>query len=144
MKTSFSDTVRFVVGLLVMYIAWQLHRAGVFVRLGSFFDFSGSHSGGLGGVSDIILGIVPVVVDAVMVVGTLSLAFFGFCWKAIRPLSVKVAILLDRKLEEYGVDLYELESNVSPKAPPKNLDVSKLEDLLLDISDRITALEQEV
>jgi hypothetical protein len=140
----FSDTVRFITGLLVMYIAWQLHNAGVFVRLGSFFDFSGSHRGSFGGVSDIILGVVPVVVDAVMVVGTLSLAFFGFCWKAVKPLCVKLAILLDRKLEEYGVDLYELEARVAPKPAPKNLDVDKLEELLLDISDRITALEQEV
>lgn len=127
-----------------MYVAWQLHSAGTFVRLGSFFDFSGSHSGGFGGVSDVILGVVPVVVDSVCVIGTLTLAFFAFCWRAIRPLATKLAILLDRKLEEYGVDLYELKSNVSPKAPPKNLDVDKLESLLLDISDRITALEQEV
>lgn len=144
MKNRFSDTVRFVVGLFVMYTAWQLHTAGVFVRLGSFFDFSGSHSGGFGGVSDIILGVVPVVVDAVMVVGSLSLAFFAFCWKALRPICVKLAILLDKKLEEYGIDLYELDSQIVIQKSPKNLDVDKLEALLLDISDRITALEQEV
>lgn len=144
MKNKFSDTVRFVVGLLVMYIVYQLHSAGVFVRLGSFFDFSGSHSGAFGGVSDVILGIVPVVVDAVCVVGTLSLAFFGLCWRAVRPLVTKVLILLDRKLEEYGIDLYELDGQLNAHEAPKNLDVAKLEELLLDISDRITALEQEV
>lgn len=144
MKNKFSDTVRFVVGLLVMYIVYQLHSAGVFVRLGSFFDFSGSHSGAFGGVSDVILGIVPVVVDAICVVGTLSLAFFGLCWKALRPLCVKLAILLDRKLEEYGIDLYELESQIKPSDAPKNLDVDKLTAALLELSDRLTALEQEV
>ena len=142
--TKFSDTVRFVVGLLVMYIVYQLHTAGVFVRIGSFLDFSGSHNGAFGGVSDVILGIIPVVVDAVMVVGTLSLAFFGFCWKALKPISVKLAILLDRKLEEYGVDLYELEGQVSAKKAPKNLDVDKLTAALLDLSDRLKAIEQEV
>ena len=144
MKTKFSDTVRFVVGLMVCYAVWQLHSAGVFVRLGSFVDFSGSHSGGFGGVSDVILGIVPVVVDAVCVVGTLALAFFAFCWKALRPLVVKGGILLDRKLEDYGIDLYELESQITIKDAPKNLDVDKLTAALLELSDRLTALEQEV
>ena len=140
----FSDTVKFVVGILVMYITWQLHSAGVFSRIGSFIDFSGSHNGAFGGVSDVILGIVPVVVDAVIVVGTVSLAFFSLIWKAVRPLAIKSMILLDRKLEDYGVDLYELETEINIQKNPKNLDVDKLEEVLEDLESRIEEMEEGV
>jgi len=138
-KNKFSETVKFIVGILVMYAVWQLHKAGVFTRIGTFLDFSGRNN--FGGVTDVLLGVLPVVVDAVCVVGSISLAFFGLCWKAIRPLFIKLAVLLDKKLEEYGVDLYEIGGVYSPPAA-RGLDVDKLAATLQDISDRLELVEQ--
>jgi len=137
--SKFNDTVKFVVGVAVMYLAWQLHNAGVFARLGNLFDLS-SHRN-FGGVTDVLLGVIPVVVDAVCVVGSVALAFFGLCWKALRPVCVKLAVLLDKKLEGYGVDLYEI-GGVHVPAAPKGLDVDKLAATLQDISDRLELIEQ--
>ena len=134
----FSETVKFIVGILVMYAVWQLHTAGVFTRLGTFFNLSGR--GNFGGVTEVLLGIVPVMVDAVCVVGSISLAFFGLCWRALRPVAVKLAVLLDKKLEEYGADLYEVGGVYAPAA--KGLDVDKLSDTLQDLADRLELAEQ--
>ena len=139
MNSKFSETVKFIVGVLVMYVAWQLHTAGVFTRIGTFLDFSGRNN--FGGVTDVLLGVLPVVVDAVCVVGSISLAFFGLCWKALRPLCLKLAVLLDKKLEGYGVDLYEVGGVYAPPAV-KGLDVDKLSATLQDIADRLELVEQ--
>lgn len=139
MSNKFSETVKFIVGILVMYAVWQLHKAGVFTRIGTFLDFSGRNN--FSGVTDVLLGVLPVVVDAVCVVGSISLAFFGLCWKAIRPLFIKLAVLLDKKLEEYGVDLYEI-GGVYSQPAAKGLDIDKLAATLQDIADRLELVEQ--
>jgi len=107
MNNKFSDTVKFVVGCFTIYLIWQLHKAGVFFRIGSLFDFGASP---YGSVTNIILGIVPVVCDAVIVVGGVALAVYGFIWRSLSPVLMKLLRLLDAKLEEYGIDLIEFEN----------------------------------
>lgn len=107
MNNKFSDTVKFVVGCFTIYLIWQLHKAGVFYRIGSLLDFGASS---YGSVTNIILGIVPVVCDAIIVVGGVALAVYGFLWRAVSPVCTKLLRLLDAKLEEYGIDLIEFDS----------------------------------
>ena len=44
--------------------------------------------------------------------GSLAIAFYGFLSKALTPICLKLIRLLDKKLEEYGIDLIEFEPEV--------------------------------
>ncbi len=90
---------------------------------------------------DLLWSALPLFIDAVCTVGIVALAFFTFMWRLIRPLCVKVAILLDKKLEEYGIDLYELNANEAPA--PRKLDLTELENVLGRILDRVSKLENK-
>ncbi len=103
-----SETVRFVVGLIVMYAIFRIHQTGFFYDVAGLFSRN-SVRGGFSGVSDVILGVVPVVVDAVCFAGAMALAFYTLLAKAVRPLCLKLIRLLDKKLEELGIDLIEFE-----------------------------------
>ena len=107
MSSKASDTVKFFVGCFVIYLVWQLHKMGFFYRIGDLLTFG--HRGGFSGVTTVILGVVPVVVDAIIVVGSVALTFYGMVWKAISPVAMKLLRLLDAKLEEYGIDLIEFD-----------------------------------
>ena len=140
MKT-FNDTVRFVVGLVVMYAAYRLHAAGVFTRLGSLIGFSSGYGSGYGGVSDILLTVLPTVVDSVCFIGSVALAFFGFCWKALKPLAHKLLLLLDRKLESYGIDIYEQDN--LPKIDT-DIDADALTEVLEDLNESIDSISERL
>ena len=139
MNSQFSQTVRFIVGLVVMYAIYQLHSAGVFIRIGSLF--SGNLRGnGFGGATEVLIGIIPVLVDSVAFVGSLTLTFFLFIWRALKPSVTKLTILLDKKLESYGIDLYEVGAVSS--TPIKDIDPSKLVDTLEKLDARLEAIEK--
>ena len=136
----FSQTVRFVVGLIVMYAIYQLHNAGVFVRIGNLFDLR-SPATEFGGVTDVLMGVVPVLVDSITFIGSIALTFSLFIWRGLKPYAIKLAVLLDKKLEGYGVDLYEIGGVYEAKAP-KGLDIEKLTATLQDLADRLELIEQ--
>jgi hypothetical protein len=139
MNSQFSQTVRFVVGLIVMYSIYQLHSAGVFVRIGSLF--SGELRGsGFGGATEVLIGIIPVLVDSIAFIGSITLTFFLFMWRALKPSVTKLMVLLDKKLESYGIDLYEVGAVSS--SPIKDIDPSKLVDTLEKLDARLEAVEK--
>ena len=152
----FSDLVRFVVGLIVMYTIYRLHSMGVFTKIGVLFSgMAFEQRGGFGSVSGIVLDLLPVVVDSVCFIGGIALAFGGFCWKLTAPLFHKLLLLIDAKLETVGIDIYD-EENHEPKLETTvgelkvNItrdDVedwfSSLEETLDSISERLALLEGE-
>jgi len=139
MNSQFSQTVRFVVGLIVMYSIYLLHSAGVFVRIGSLF--SGELRGsGFGGATEVLIGIIPVLVDSIAFIGSITLTFFLFMWRALKPSVTKLMVLLDKKLESYGIDLYEVGAVSS--SPIKDIDPSKLVDTLEKLDARLEAVEK--
>ena len=110
-----SETVRFVVGLIVMYAIFRIHQTGFFYDVAGLFSRN-SYRSGFSGVSDVILGVVPVIVDAVCFAGAMALAFYSLISKAVKPLCLKLLRLLDTKLESLGIDLIEFEDE---KPEPK-------------------------
>ncbi len=105
-----SDTVKFFVGCFILYFAWQLHQAGWFEAVADLFSRNSLRYNGFGGVADVLIGVIPVAVDAVCVVGSVAIAFYGFLWKLVSPVIVKLLMLLDAKVEErYGIDLYDFD-----------------------------------
>jgi hypothetical protein len=104
MKTP--KTLQFIVGCAVIYFAWHLADAGWFGRIVGVFS---SSQGFRGGLSDLILDLVPYLVDTVCLFGSVALAFYTLLAKAVRPLCLKLVRLLDKKLEELGIDLIEFE-----------------------------------
>ena len=135
-----NKSLQFITGCFVIYLTWQMHSAGWFAAAASLFSTgSYNYNGFSGSVMDLFLSLLPLVVDAVCTVGIVALAFFTFVWRLIKPLVIKLAILLDKKLEEYGIDLYELELTASPE--PRKLDLTELENVLGRILDRVQRLE---
>jgi hypothetical protein len=135
-----NKALQFIVGCFVIYLTWQLHSQGWFAAAASLLSTGEyNYNGFSGSVMDLALSLLPLVVDAVATVGIVALAFFTFVWRVIKPLAIKLAILLDKKLEGYGIDLYELEQ--STQAPPRKLDLSELENVLGRILDRVQRLE---
>ena len=137
MKTP--KTLQFIVGLAVIYFAWQLAQAGWFDRAGNLFRNSSYDRGLGGGLSDLALDILPYLIDTVCLFGAVAIAMYGFILRATKPLAVKLAILLDKNLEKFGYDLYELQDN---ELPAKKLDVPVLENTLGDLLDRVKRLEE--
>ena len=150
MKSNNSPVLRFIVGLAMIYFVWTLASAGVFHKAINLFR----GNAGFSGVTDLALDILPYAVDTVMLFGTIGIAIWAFLLKAVTPLATKLLRLLDAKLEDYGIDLFEFEDE--KPAPEQEvdekpeLDVLKLNDVLSDIdqsldslSDRIALLEGE-
>lgn len=111
MKTP--KTLQFIVGCAVIYFAWHLAEAGWFGRIVGVFS---STKGFRGGLSDLILDLLPYLVDTVCLFGTMALAFYSLISKAVKPLCLKLLRLLDTKLESLGIDLIEFEDE---KPEPK-------------------------
>lgn len=104
MKTP--KTLQFLVGCAVIYFAWHLADAGWFGRIVGIFSSPKGFSGGL---SDLVLDLLPYLVDTVCLFGAVALALYGLIAKAVRPLAKKLLRLLDTKLESLGIDLIEFE-----------------------------------
>jgi hypothetical protein len=135
-----NKSLQFIMGCFIIFLAWEMHSAGWFAAAASLFSTGGyDYNGFSGSVMDLFLSLLPLVVDAVCTVGIVALAFFTFVWRLIKPLVIKLAILLDKKLEGYGIDLYELELTASPE--PRKLDLTELENVLGRILDRVQRLE---
>lgn len=99
-------TLQFIVGCAVIYFAWHLADAGWFGRIVGVFQSPRGFSGGL---SDLVLDLLPYLVDTVCLFGSIAIAFYGFLSKAVKPICLKLIRLLDKKLEEYGIDLVEFD-----------------------------------
>jgi hypothetical protein len=99
-------TLQFLVGCAVIYFAWHLADAGWFGRIVGVFSSPKGFSGGL---SDLILDLLPYLVDTVCLFGAVALALYGLIARAVRPLGRKLLRLLDNKLESLGFDLIEFE-----------------------------------
>ncbi len=134
-----NKSLQFITGCFVIYLTYQLHAAGWFAAAASVFSASGD--GFQGSVLDLFMSALPLVVDAVCTVGIIALTFLTFLWRLFKPLAVKLAILLDKKLESYGIDLYELDANFTPA--PRKLDLTELENVLGRILDRVQNLEDK-
>ena len=132
-----NKSLQFITGCFVIYLTYQLHAAGWFAAAASVL--SAPEEGLKGSVLDLFMSALPLVVDAVCTVGIIALTFLTFLWRLVKPLAVKLAILLDKKLESYGIDLYELDANFTPA--PRKLDLTELENVLGRILDRVQKLE---
>lgn len=130
---------QFIVGCFTLYTAWQLHSAGFFAAVAAVFSSTDQYQG-LGGIlSDLAAIAVPVLFDAVVMVGIVSIAVTKLMWGLVKPWAVRLAILIDKQLEKLGVDLYELEVSSAPE--PRTLDLGELETVLGRILDRLSSLE---
>ena len=135
-----NKSLQFITGCFVIYLTYQLHAAGWFAAVAAYFSTgSYSYDGFSGTMLDLFWSALPLVVDAICTVGIIALTFLTFIWRLFKPLAVKLAILLDKKLESYGIDLYELDANQPPA--PRKLDLSELENVLGRILDRVQKLE---
>ena len=124
-----------------MYLAWQLAQAGWFDRIPSLFK-SGSTEGFSGGLSDLVLDILPYLVNTVCLFGSIAIAFYGFMLKAIKPTARKLARLLDDKLEGLGYDLWDFSDEPKPIMIESDLDIDELEDTIEILNARLAALEE--
>ena len=70
-------------------------------------------SEGLGGVSELLIGFVPFMVDFVCTVGIIAISVYTMLWKAVKPLCMKLLRLLDAKLEEHGIDLIDFDDEAN-------------------------------
>ncbi len=136
-----NKSLQFIAGCLVIYLTYQLHSAGWFAAAASVFSSPSDLNGFGNSVLDLFWSALPLVVDAVCTVGIIALTFLTFIWRLVRPLCVKLAILLDKKLESYGIDLYELDGQMTPA--PRGLDLTELENVLGRILSRISNLESK-
>ncbi len=137
-----NKSLQCIVGCFVIYLAWQMHSAGWFAAAGSYLSVGEySYDGFSGSVLDLLWSLLPLVIDSLCTVGIIAMAFFTFLWRLIRPLCVKLAILMDKKLEDYGIDLYELDASQQPA--PRKLDLTELENVLSRILERVTDLEKK-
>ena len=134
-----NKSLQFITGVFVIYLTYQLHAAGWFAAAASVL--SAPEEGFRGSVLDLFMSALPLVVDAVCTVGIIALTFLTFLWRLVKPLAVKLAVLLDKKLESYGIDLYELDANFTPA--PRKLDLTELENVLGRILDRVQKLEND-
>jgi hypothetical protein len=136
-----NKSLQFIAGAFIIYMAWQLHSAGWFAAAASLLSQPQELNGFGNSVLDLLWSALPLLVDAVCTVGIIGLTFVTFIWRLVRPLCIKLAILLDKKLESYGIDLYELDSEIKPA--PRGLDLSELENVLGRILSRISNLENK-
>ena len=134
-----NKSLQFIAGVFVIYLTYQLHAAGWFAAATSVL--SAPEEGFRGSVLDLFMSALPLVVDAVCTVGIIALTFLTFLWRLVKPLAVKFAVLLDKKLESYGIDLYELDASFTPA--PRKLDLTELENVLGRILDRVQKLENK-
>ncbi len=134
-----NKSLQFIAGVFVIYLTYQLHAAGWFAAAASVL--SAPEEGFRGSILDLFMSALPLVVDAVCTVGIIALTFLTFLWRLVKPLVVKLAILLDKKLESYGIDLYELDASFTPA--PRKLDLTELENVLGRILDRVQKLESK-
>ncbi len=134
-----NKSLQFIAGVFVIYLTYQLHAAGWFAAAASVL--SAPEEGFRGSILDLFMSALPLVVDAVCTVGIIALTFLTFLWRLVKPLVVKLAILLDKKLESYGIDLYELDASFTPA--PRKLDLTELENVLGRILDRVQKLEKK-
>ena len=138
-----SKSLQFIAGCAMIYFVWQLASHGWFDRVPALFN---SNDKGLsGGASDLLLDVLPYLVNTVCLFGTIAIAVYGLMLKAIKPLGLKLLRVLDAKLEEMGIDLIEF-SDESPEVDveePKELDINALEEALNGISKRLAKLEGE-
>ncbi|MGI9460538.1 MAG: hypothetical protein ACR2NF_11110 [Pirellulales bacterium] len=134
-----NKSLQFIAGVFVIYLTYQLHAAGWFAAVASVL--SAPEDGFRGSVLDLFTSALPLVVDAICTVGIIALAFLTFIYRLAKPLFVKLLILLDKKLESYGIDLYELDANIAPA--PRKLDLTELESVLGRILDRVQNLENK-
>jgi len=103
---------QFIAGCVAIYFAWQMHVNGWFARIARAMSYASDlfgSSDSLGGVSDLLIGLIPFMVDFVCTVGIIAISFYTMIWKAAKPLCLKLIRLLDAKLEEHGIDLIELD-----------------------------------
>ena len=136
-----SKSLQFIVGCAMIYFVWQLASHGWFDRVPALFN--SSKDGFSGGASDLLLDLLPYVVNTVCLFGTITIAGYGLMLKAVKPLGLKLLRILDAKLETMGIDLIEF-SDEKPEVvveEPKVLDVDALESALNGISKRLAELE---
>ena len=103
---------QFIAGCVAIYFAWQMHANGWFARIARAFSYVADVFGspdGLGGVSDLLIGFLPFMVDFVCTVCIIAISAYTMLWKAMEPLCMKLLRLLDAKLEEHGIDLIEFD-----------------------------------
>ena len=103
-----NKALRFIVGAFVIYLTYQLHAAGWFATAASLL-FSSGYGGFGSGLTDLVLSALPLIVDAVCVVGAISIAFSQLVWGLVKPTAHRLLWLLDAKLEEYWYDLFHLD-----------------------------------
>jgi len=107
---------QFIAGCVSVYFAYQLHVNGWFTKLGRVLSYlSDFGTNELGGVSELAISIIPFMVDFVCTVGIIAISVYTMLWKAVKPLCVKLLLLLDAKLEEHGIDLIEFEDEKETK-----------------------------
>ena len=99
-------TLQFIVGCAMIYLAWHLADAGWFGRIVHLFS---GPEGFRGGLSDLLLDLLPYVVDTVCLFGSLAIAFYGFLARALKPVAMKLLRMLDAKLESMGIDLMDFD-----------------------------------
>ena len=107
---------QFIAGCVAIYFAWQMHVNGWFARIARAFSYVADVFGSpdsLGGVSDLLIGFLPFMVDFVCTVGIIAISAYTMLWKAVKPLCMKLLRLLDAKLEEHGIDLIEFDNEES-------------------------------
>jgi hypothetical protein len=114
-------TLQFIVGCAVIYLAWHLADAGWFGRITRVFSGPRGFSGGF---SDLVLDLLPYVVDTVCLFGSIAIAFYGFLAKSVRPFGKKLLVLIDKKLEEFGIDLVDFDE--SPESHKCNCELCPL------------------
>lgn len=132
-----------IVGCFVIYLAWQLHSAGWFAAAADALSGNSFSRDGFGSsVLNLLWSALPLVVDALCTVGIIAIAFVTFLWRVIKPFTLKLAVLLDKKLEGYGIDLYELDLKTTPA--PRKLDLAALENVLGGILDRVQNIETKI
>jgi len=136
-----NKSLQFISGAFIIYMAWQLHSSGWFAAASSVFSQPQELDGFGNSVLDLLLSALPLFVDGVCTVGIIGLALVKIIWRLVRPLYIKLAILLDKKLESYGFDLYELDGQMQPA--PRGLDLPELENVIGRILSRISNLESK-
>lgn len=143
MKSQNSPVLRFIVGCALIWFAWSLVEAGFVQKLFNLFR----GNSGFAGVSDLLLDVLPYLVDTIMLFGTVAIAIWAFFLKAVTPLATKLLRLLDARLESYGVDLWDFDEEEKPVAQPEpklELDVAELNAVLSELDESIDSLSERL
>ena len=144
MKSNNSPVLRFIVGLAMIWFMYQLVQAGVIHKVINIFR----GNQGFAGVTDLALDVLPYAVDTVMLFGTIGIAIWAFLRKAVTPLATKLLRLLDAKLEEKGIDLWDFDDEKAPEPvkdnEPLEIDVAKLNEVLSDLDESVDSVSQRL